>query len=68
LLSHHRSQRAELRQLSSEAAASMEPRALANRLRVLIADVREDMTHEETSVLSANLLRDDLVGINVEGG
>jgi len=68
LLEHHREQRTQLRELSGEAAGEIAPGDLAARLEQLIEEVRADMKHEESGILSTDLLRDDPIGINVEGG
>lgn len=67
LIGHHREQRKELEALAGADAKSSSAE-LASRLRRIIADVREDMVHEEKEILHRNLLRDDVVGIDVEGG
>ncbi len=41
---------------------------LARRTLFLIADIETDMLHEEESVLSENLLRDDVVTLDPMGG
>ncbi|MDH5671462.1 MAG: hemerythrin domain-containing protein [Myxococcales bacterium] len=68
LAEHHRQQRAEIRALGEADAAEADPVALADRLRQLCREIREDMKHEESGVLSADLLRDDPVAIDAEGG
>jgi iron-sulfur cluster repair protein YtfE (RIC family) len=68
LEAHHRDQRQELKDLSEVDAESYDPEVLVRRLRAFIKDVREDMVHEEKGVLSPDLLKDDLIGVDVEGG
>lgn len=41
---------------------------LAEELAALVADLRADMEGEERAVLSEDLLRDDVVSINLEAG
>ncbi len=41
---------------------------LALELRGLVEVIREDMQQEEKVMLDANLLRDDVVGVDVEAG
>ena len=43
-------------------------RWIAAELASLVQDLLVDMEHEESAVLSENLLRDDPVGIDVEAG
>ena len=45
-----------------------DPTALADELRGLVHLIREDMSEEEFCLLDPNVLRDDVVGIEVEAG
>jgi len=66
LLKHHAEQREQLHDL--EQLETLDPNELRERLQWLIDDLREDMKHEENALLDPDLLRDDVVGIDVEGG
>ena len=65
----HREQREQLSQLLSDLSdASRSEREIAVELRELIRHLRSDMDHEEAAVLDEDLLRDDVIGIDVETG
>jgi iron-sulfur cluster repair protein YtfE (RIC family) len=66
LLRHHQAQRQELKFLAGTDAP--EAPELADRLTQLIDELRKDMAHEERHLLSADLLRDDVLAINLEDG
>jgi iron-sulfur cluster repair protein YtfE (RIC family) len=68
LEAHHRDQRVELKDLGEVDVDSITPETFAKRLRDFVAEVRADMVHEETGVLSPELLKDDVIGVDVEGG
>jgi hypothetical protein len=69
LRQEHREQRDILTQLIEELRGLVsEPALLAGKLTEFIAMVRQDMLEEESCVLDPNVLRDDVVGINVEAG
>ena len=66
LASHHREQRQQLRTLA-ERSNSESPEGLAGLLTSLIQELRTDMLFEERDVLSADLLRDDLISVGEDG-
>ncbi len=66
LVRHHQEQRRELTFLMG--TDEFDPQQLAPRLAQLLKDLREDMAHEEADILSADLLRDDVVAIAMEDG
>lgn len=68
LVAHHREQREELMALGNDIPSGVNPRDFGERLRAFILDVREDMKHEEKALLDENLLRDDVIGIDVDPG
>ena len=68
LLEHHRTQR---EQLSAALLTTTDAPAgpdFAKQVLALIADLRDDMQHEEGDILSRDILRDDVVGVDVEAG
>lgn len=67
LLQHHAEQREQLHGIARSSRTQQSPMALAALLDALIDDLRIDMDHEERSVLSTELLHDDLV-TSGEGG
>jgi hemerythrin-like domain-containing protein len=69
LRSEHREQRETLTQLIEDLRGlESEPELLARRIADFIDRVREDMVEEESSVLDPNVLRDDVVAIDLEAG
>ena len=66
----HREQRELLRQVVEElrGPARADPTLLTRKIGDFVSLVRADMEEEEFSVLDPNVLRDDVVGIDVEGG
>jgi len=68
LLEHHEQQREDLRRLLSIYDQPQDPQLVAEITLALIADIRADMHHEETGLLSAALLRDDLISLDMEVG
>ena len=66
LLEHHASQREQLRRLVEVYASAREATRLSQLTLAWIYDVEADMTHEETSVLNAIVLRDDLVAVGMQ--
>jgi iron-sulfur cluster repair protein YtfE (RIC family) len=66
LIRHHQGQRQELILLVS--TDGIEPSHLAERLMQLIEGLRQDMAQEERDILSADLLRDDVLAIAMEAG
>jgi len=66
LLKHHREQREQLRDL--ERLEALHPDELREKLQWLVDDLRDDMKHEENALLDPDLLRDDVVGIDVSDG
>ena len=68
LLEHHESQRAQLRELAECYGAAEDCERIAHITLEWLRDVRTDMTHEETEVLSASLLRDDPIAVGMESG
>jgi iron-sulfur cluster repair protein YtfE (RIC family) len=69
LLAHHVEQRNMLHQLLADYATCSDdcPR-VAELTLSWISDVVTDMDHEEHSIISQNLLRDDLVAVDVDCG
>jgi iron-sulfur cluster repair protein YtfE (RIC family) len=65
LLVHHDQQREDLRRLLSIYAKPQDPQLVADITLALIADIRADMHHEETRLLSATLLRDDPISVDM---
>jgi len=69
LLDHHESQRVQLRRLIEVYGGGEGDRKWLAQLTIeWIYDVRADMVHEETSVLSAALLKDDFIDVAMESG
>jgi hypothetical protein len=69
LVRHHRMQREELRfVLKYEANSQGDTLALAARIAHLLDDLRTDMAHEDREILSRDLLRDDVIAIDLEDG
>ena len=69
LLAHHREQRGELgAALDDVREQKITPAELARRMMDLAAELRRDMAHEEEDYLDENLLRDDIIAINLESG
>ena len=65
----HREQRAQMEQLLADLRdARRDTLEIARELLDLVAALIADMEHEERAVLDPELLRDDVVGIGVEGG
>ncbi len=65
----HREQREILHEaLQRLADDSLSPKAVAQDLRELVARLHTDMEQEERDVLDERVLRDDVVGIDVESG
>lgn len=68
LLDHHEHQRAQLRHLIEVYGGEGDRKWLAQSTLEWIYEVRADMVHEETSVLSAALLKDDPIDAAMESG
>lgn len=68
LLLHHQQQRAYMVELSDLYSSEGRPLQLARATYALIADLRLDMAHEERDILSADLLRDDVIAVAAECG
>lgn len=68
LLHHHSEQRAQLRELVDRYGAAVDPQRIARLTLAWIRDVRADMLHEETELLSAALLKDDPIAVAMECG
>lgn len=68
LLEHHEQQRGDLGRLLSIYNQPQDPQLIAEITLALIADIRADMHHEETGLLTATLLRDDLISVDMEVG
>ena len=64
----HAAQREQIRGLDRDLAAQGDLGALASELCEFVIELHADMLAEEEAVLNANLLRDDVVGIDVETG
>lgn len=68
LLEHHASQRTQLREIVDTYSAFDEPERVARTTLDWIREVRADMLHEESDVLSAALLKDDPISVAMETG
>jgi iron-sulfur cluster repair protein YtfE (RIC family) len=69
VLNEHREQRAELEALVQELGrAGTAPPVVGQRILSWIEALRADMVHEESAVLSPDLLRDDVISIDLEAG
>jgi hypothetical protein len=68
LLDQHQDQRMQLRRLIDVYGGAGDSKWLAQLTLEWIYDVRADMAHEETSVLSAALLKDDFIDVSMESG
>lgn len=68
LLKHHAEQRAALDDLATNTPDDMDPAPLAFVIRSFIDEVRKDMHHEEQALLDRDVLREDLIGIDVSDG
>jgi hypothetical protein len=68
LAQHHEQQRHAFGEQSLAGLRPEEPTAMVAWLRDLIAALRSDIAHEESELLGAELLRDDVFGIDVEDG
>jgi len=69
VLREHGEQRAELEELVVQLAQpGIAAEAVGRRILSWIEALRVDMDNEETAVLSPDLLRDDVVSINLEAG
>ena len=68
LLSHHRSQRAQIGELTILYETELATGEVARLSRALISDLRTDMEHEERDILRADLLRDDVIAVASECG
>lgn len=67
LLEHHARQRVELAMLAERSDAES-GEALGRLIECWVTDLRADMAHEDRDMLSADLLRDDIVLIDAEAG
>ena len=69
LREEHREQRALLAYILEQIRDTDRlPVLLSQTLRTFVASIREDMEHEEAAVLRDDILRDDVVAVNVEAG
>ncbi len=69
VLDEHREQRAELEAMVQELdRPDVSPETIGRRIRAWIEALRVDMEHEESAVLSPDLLRDDVIAIDLEAG
>ena len=69
VLDEHREQRAELEALVEELERpGVSPGVVGTRILEWIEALRVDMVHEEKAVLSPDLLRDDVIAIDLEAG
>jgi hypothetical protein len=64
---HHIGQRQSLHALA-ERCRSESPAELVQTITTVVAELREDMAHEDRELLSSDLLRDDLVSLDACGG
>jgi hypothetical protein len=68
LLEHHAQQRGQLASMLEAYETNAEPLRLARATLDWIEEVRLDMQHEEREMLNSNLLRDDLIAVDMECG
>lgn len=68
LLAHHKAQRAQIQELTELYNLPLQAQDIALATRTLAMDLRADMEHEERDILSADLLRDDVVALSAESG
>ncbi len=69
LAAEHREQREFLQYMLARICDTNRPTILLSReLRNFVECILDDMVHEEKTILDADLLRDDVVGIRVETG
>ena len=68
LARQHWARRRDLAALPVDDPCAIEPHALAVQLVDLVAMVQADIANEDQSVLTPEVLRDDVYGIDVEGG
>jgi hypothetical protein len=68
LLDHHSEQRAQLREIVESYATIGDPERIARMTLTWMREVRADMAHEESDLLTTTLLRDDPIAINMEAG
>ncbi len=69
VLDEHREQRAELEEMVRELdRPDVLPETIGRRIHAWIEALRVDMEHEEAAVLSPDLLRDDVIAIDLEAG
>jgi hypothetical protein len=66
LLGHHQMQRKDLSVLLH--ASAIEIPELASTIGRLIGELRDDMAHEDHDILTSDLLRDDVLAIDLEAG
>lgn len=67
LFEHHRRQRAAIRWLA-EVPVSFAASSFADEVQWLASHIQSDLSRAEASLLGEDLLRDDVVGVDVEGG
>lgn len=63
LLEHHRAQRAQIRELTELFKLELNPGDVAHVTTSFVRELRLDMEHEERDLLSADLLRDDVIAV-----
>ena len=68
LLEHHIEQRAQLQNMLDAYQQHADASQVVRMTQAWIADVRTDMEHEEREIVTRNLLRDDLIAIDMEAG
>jgi hypothetical protein len=68
LLDHHQSQRAQIAELTILYSLPRIPQEVALTTQAIVNDLRSDMEHEERELLSADLLRDDVIAVSAECG
>lgn len=69
LRQHHAEQRTQLGALvEAYGERQTDPEAISRLTRSWIGDVRADMYHEERELLTAELLRDDIIAVQMESG
>ena len=68
LYQHHEQQWRGLKRLHEGAMRPVPPMELATHISVVIRRLRQDMEQEEIDLLTPEILRDDVLGIDVEDG
>lgn len=68
LLAHHQTQRADIHEVAKLFERRPATHDVVRVISALVQELRADMEHEERELLSADLLRDDLVAVGGNSG